>query len=136
MNILLTGCAGFIGAQVASLLLDGGHEVVGVDALYASHASRLQEWRLGNLADKRGFTFHRVDIRDIEAARRVFAGCGQPGRIAAVVNLGALAGIRHSVEEPRSYYEVNMWDPKPAGTVPGIQRRQVHSWISELFQPA
>ena len=109
MNILLTGCAGFIGAQVASLLLDRGHEVVGVDALHASHSSRLQEWRLGNLAGKGGFTFHRVDIRDIEAVRRVFAGCGQSGRIAAVVNLGALAGVRHSVEDPRSYYEVNVF---------------------------
>ena len=109
MNILLTGCAGFIGAQVASLLLDGGHEVVGVDALYASHASRLQEWRLENLIGTCGFTFHRVDIRDIEATRRVFSGCGQAGRIATVINLGALAGVRRSVEAPRSYYEVNVF---------------------------
>ena len=109
MNILLTGCAGFIGAQVASLLLDRGHGIVGVDALYPSNASRLREWRLGNLSDKSGFTFHRLDIRDIEATRRVFSGCGQAGRIAAVINLGALVGVRHSVEDPRAYYEVNMF---------------------------
>ena len=33
LRILLTGCAGVIGAQVASLLLDGGHDVAGIDSL-------------------------------------------------------------------------------------------------------
>ena len=108
MTIMLTGCAGFIGARVASLLLDAGHEVAGVDALNTSHASRLQEWRLGNLADKRGFTFHPVDIRDMEAARRVFTGSARTDRISAVINLAALAGVRNSVENPRPYYEVNV----------------------------
>ena len=105
---MLTGCAGFIGARVASLLLDAGHEVAGVDALCNSSASRLQEWRLGNLADRLGFTFYRVDIRDIEALRRVFTGRGESGQISAVLNLAALAGVRNSVEDPRAYYEVNV----------------------------
>ena len=108
MNILLTGCAGFIGARVASLLLDAGHEVAGVDALSRSSASRLQEWRLGNLADRLGFTFYRVDIRDIKALRRVFTGHGESGQVAVAINMGALAGVRNSVEDPRAYYEVNV----------------------------
>lgn len=65
MRILLTGCAGFIGARVASLLLDGGHEVTGIDALRNSSASRLQEWRLGYLTDRPGFTFYRVDPQSL-----------------------------------------------------------------------
>ena len=105
---MLMGCAGFIGARVASLLLDAGHEVAGVDALNTSHASRLQEWRLGNLADNRGFTFHPVDIRDMEATRLVFTGCARTGRLSAVINLAALAGVRNNVENPRPYYEVNV----------------------------
>ena len=108
MPIMLTGCAGFIGARVASLLLDAGHEVAGVDALSRSSASRLQEWRLVNLADRIGFTFYRVDIRDIKSFRRVFTGHGESGQVAAVINLGALAGVRNSVEDPRTYYEVNV----------------------------
>ena len=108
MPIMLTGCAGFIGARVASLLLDGGHEVAGVDALSRSSASRLQEWRLANLADRSGFTFHRVDICDIETLKGVFTGRGESGQISAVLNLAALAGVRRSVENPRPYYEVNV----------------------------
>ena len=108
LRILLAGCAGFIGARVASLLLDVGHDVAGVDARCSSSASRLQGWRLGNLADRPGFTFYRVDIRDIEALRRVFTGQGESGQVAAVINLGALAGVRNSVEDPRAYYEVNV----------------------------
>ncbi len=108
LRILLTGCVGFIGARVASLLLDAGHEVAGMDALCSSFASRLQEWRLGNLTDRPGFTFYRVDIRDIEASRGAFTGHGEAGQIAAVINLGALAGVRNSVEDPRAYYEVNV----------------------------
>lgn len=108
MPIMLSGCAGFIGARVASLLLDAGHEVAGVDALSRSRASRLQEWRLANLSDRSGFTFYRVDICDIEALRRVFTGRGESGQISAVLNLAALAGVRGSVEDPRTYYEVNV----------------------------
>ncbi|MBM3960267.1 MAG: NAD-dependent epimerase/dehydratase family protein, partial [SAR202 cluster bacterium] len=33
MNILLTGCAGFIGSNVARLLLERGDTVVGIDDL-------------------------------------------------------------------------------------------------------
>ena len=36
MRILLTGCAGFIGSRVASLLLDSGYEVYGTDSLEKS----------------------------------------------------------------------------------------------------
>ena len=108
MRILLTGCAGFIGARVASLLLDRGHEVAGIDGPYSSRASRLQEWRLGNLAGRSGFIFYSVDIRDVNALREVLTGRGESGQVSAVINLAALAGVRRSVEDPRAYYEVNV----------------------------
>ena len=108
MRILLTGCAGFIGARVASLLLDRGHEVAGIDGPHSSRASRLQEWRLGNLAGRSGFIFYSVDIRDVNALRGVLTGRGESGQVSAVINLAALAGVRRSVEDPRAYYEVNV----------------------------
>ena len=64
---------------------------------------------MANLSDRSGFTFYRVDICDIEAYE---ASVHWPRRIrmqiSAVLNLAALAGVRGSVEDPRTYYEVNV----------------------------
>ena len=44
--ILVTGCAGFIGAKVSQLLLDAGQTVVGYDNLNDAYDPRLKAWRL------------------------------------------------------------------------------------------
>jgi nucleoside-diphosphate-sugar epimerase len=49
MRILVTGCAGFIGARVAELLFDAGQEAVGVDSLNSAYDVRLKQWRLTRL---------------------------------------------------------------------------------------
>ena len=43
---LVTGTAGFIGAQVTTLLLDDEHEVIGIDDLNDAYDPRLKEWRV------------------------------------------------------------------------------------------
>ena len=108
MKILLTGCAGFIGARVASVLLDEGHEVAGIDSLADSPDIRLKEWRLRTLSNRRGFSFHRLDIAAVDHLIRAVRGDDQLKHVSAVMNLGALAGVRGSVENPRSYYGVNV----------------------------
>ena len=55
MRILVTGCAGFIAARVAQLLLDRGDEVVGVDNLNDYYPVRLKEWRLRRLQQSARF---------------------------------------------------------------------------------
>ena len=47
--ILVTGCAGFIGARVCRLLLDSGQEVIGIDDMNDAYDVRLKEFRLGEL---------------------------------------------------------------------------------------
>ncbi len=108
LNILVTGCAGFIGSKVASLLLDMGHTVWGVDNLTQPHHSCLQRWRLNTLRQRPGFTFHRLDISDPEPLKPIFQGGSQRGQVSRVINLGALAGVRGSVANPRAYYETNV----------------------------
>ena len=46
MQVLVTGCAGFIGSHLSSELLAGGHRVTGVDALTDSYNP---QWKLRNL---------------------------------------------------------------------------------------
>ena len=108
MNILVTGCAGFIGSKVSSQLLDEGHVVVGVDNLAHSANIRLMEWRLSTLNQRPGFAFHRLDISHTDSLKTLFRGNGRRGPLSAVISLGALAGVRSSVENPRAYYEVNV----------------------------
>ena len=108
MKILVTGCAGFIGSRVSSLLLDAGHQVTGVDNLADSPDIRLKEWRLDSLRCRSDFDFRRLDISDAGALRPVFLDGGGGGAVSAVFNLGALAGVRGSVADPRAFYQANV----------------------------
>ena len=108
MTVLVTGCAGFIGSKVASLLLESRDVLHGIDILGNSPYLRLQEWRLNSLLGHSGFSFHTVDISDIRELRTLFDKCSRAGPLSAVVNLAALAGVRGSVGNPRAYYDVNV----------------------------
>jgi UDP-glucuronate 4-epimerase len=103
---LVTGAAGFIASRVAALLLEQGHEVVGIDNLNNAYDIRLKQWRLQQLQGKPGFAFSRGDISDrviIETLWRKHNGDG----LDAVINLAARAGVRQSVENPYVYMETN-----------------------------
>ncbi|MDA1349209.1 MAG: NAD-dependent epimerase/dehydratase family protein [Chloroflexi bacterium] len=109
MSILVTGCAGFIGSNVSRLLLEAGHVVLGLDNLNDAYSVRLKRWRLSRLESQPGFSFHEIDISDYRATRPVFkpAGSSAGDGVSAVINLGARAGVRYSVENPWAYYEAN-----------------------------
>lgn len=104
MRILLTGCAGFIGAKTAELLLEQGHTVVGLDNLSDAYDPKLKRWRLQQLEAKPQFAFFPVDIRDWDTTKQVFEA-NLP--YDAVINLAARAGVRQSVENPRLYVATN-----------------------------
>jgi nucleoside-diphosphate-sugar epimerase len=103
MKILVTGCAGFIGARTASMLLERGDEVVGVDNLNDYYDLRLKQHRLESLRGRGRFTFSETDIEDRAALEKLFAG----HRFDAVINLAARAGVRASITSPRVYLTTN-----------------------------
>jgi UDP-glucuronate 4-epimerase len=49
MRYLVTGAAGFIASRTCELLLEAGHEVVGIDNLNDYYDVRLKDWRLSRL---------------------------------------------------------------------------------------
>ncbi len=103
MNVLLTGCAGFIGWKTAELLIDQGHQVVGIDNLNDYYDVALKNWRLKQLTHLEGFQFERVDLDNRDELNALFAA--HP--LEAVINLGGRAGVRYSMENPHAYVETN-----------------------------
>ena len=101
---LVTGAAGFIGARVAQMLLEHGHDVVGLDNLNEAYDKRLKEWRLSRLQEQPAFSFHQADITDRAAVRTVW----QSGPFETLFNLAARAGVRASVREPHVYVQTNV----------------------------
>jgi UDP-glucuronate 4-epimerase len=101
---LVTGAAGFIGAQVAAELLARGDMVVGVDNLNDAYDPALKEWRLKRLLPHSAFHFQRLDISEADALAPLLG----LGPFDAVVNLAARAGVRASVRFPELYARTNM----------------------------
>ncbi len=105
MSVLVTGVAGFIGAQVAAALLDRGDAVIGVDNLNAYYDPRLKTARLATITDRAGFRFHEADIADREAMGAIAAAHPEIDRI---LHLAAQAGVRHSLVDPYAYVTSNV----------------------------
>jgi len=103
VQILVTGCAGFIGWAVAKRLLEEGHKVIGVDNLNSYYDVRLKHYRLEDLRSYRDFKFFQLDIEDYGKLKEVFKNY----RFDAVINEAARAGVRASIEDPFVYMTTN-----------------------------
>ena len=102
-SYLVTGCAGFIGAKVSALLLEEGHSVTGIDDLSDGYDPSLKRARLSALQADEGFTFYKADIRDMKSLSSAFDSANHD----ALLNLGARAGVRQSVQDPWLYAQTN-----------------------------
>lgn len=102
-NILVTGCAGFIGCKVSQILLDMNKKVIGIDNMNNYYDPALKKWRLNTLKDNPNFAFYKLDIENYKGLSDVFVR----NKIDAVINLAARAGVRASVENPWVYLDTN-----------------------------
>ena len=110
--ILVTGAAGFIGANLVLRLLGelDSVKVIGIDTINDYYDVRLKEYRLEqirNLVRERGkseWTFIRGSISDRDLVERIFREHAPD----IVVNMAAQAGVRYSIENPDSYIESNV----------------------------
>ena len=105
-EILITGAAGFIGANLAKRLLQDDPEtrVVGLDLVNDYYDVRIKEARLAELAQFPNFVFVKGNLADKALVEGLFAQY----RPQVVVNLAAQAGVRYSIINPDSYVEANL----------------------------
>lgn len=108
-TVLVTGAAGFIGANLAEALLRRPENirVIGIDSMNSYYDVSLKEYRLSEiekLADGKCLSFIRGNIADRALVNEVF-GKYRPD---IVVNLAAQAGVRYSITNPDAYIESNI----------------------------
>ena len=120
MKILVTGAAGFIGFYVSKLLLEKGHEVVGIDNINDYYDINLKYARLDDLGISKdkgevfniisssnkndSFRFIRMNLEDRKELPILF----ENENFDIVCNLAAQAGVRYSLENPMSYVDSNL----------------------------
>lgn len=104
MKILVTGAAGFIGFHLSRKLLGQGHTVVGLDILNDYYDVNLKKHRLAILQESSDFKHACINLADNEKMEQLF----KDEQFDIVVNLAAQAGVRYSIENPRSYVDSNI----------------------------
>ncbi|PKQ44062.1 NAD-dependent epimerase [Confluentibacter flavum] len=120
MKVLVTGAAGFIGFYVSKVLLNKGHDVVGLDNINGYYDVNLKYARLHELGINKEaasnynnvckstysshFTFVKMNLEDRSELPKLF----ETETFDVVCNLAAQAGVRYSLENPETYVDSNM----------------------------
>lgn len=103
---LITGVAGFIGANLANKLLvcNKKIKIIGIDNLNDYYDIKLKKYRLSQLEKNNNFEFIKLDISNKERIEEIFSEY-QPN---IVINLAAQAGVRYSIINPDTYIKSNI----------------------------
>ena len=105
MNLLVTGCCGFIGSNFVKLLLAErpGWRIANLDALtYAGNRANLEDEEK-NSPD---YFFCHGDIRRPEDVERAIGML--PGPVDAIVNFAAESHVDNSIRNPGLFVETNV----------------------------
>lgn len=106
-TILVTGAAGFIGANLVKRLLKDFEpiKVIGIDSITDYYDVNLKYERLKEIESlSKDWAFIKGSIVDKILIEQVFT----ENKIDVVVNLAAQAGVRYSITNPDSYIESNL----------------------------
>ncbi|MBL8636732.1 MAG: GDP-mannose 4,6-dehydratase [Myxococcales bacterium] len=103
MQVVLTGCAGFIGSHLAKRLLDLGMSVTGIDCFDETlYPAALHREQLAPLLQHPRFRFVEGNILDVDLLDALTKDAS------AMIHLAALAGVRPSLHQAARYMRYNV----------------------------
>jgi len=98
MNVIVTGCAGFIGSHTTEELLSRGHTVIGVDSMtYAASEENMKEF-----IDS--IDFHNIDINDTEKIHNIVTTHG----VEWIINFAAETHVDNSIVSVEPFIRSNI----------------------------
>ena len=100
-NVLVTGCAGFIGFNLSKTLIKQNYNVYGIDSLNNAYDKKFKELRLQKLEPESNFHFINNDLSNEDSLNDL-------DDIDIVYHMGARAGVRQSFNDPVSYIKDNI----------------------------
>lgn len=119
MKVLITGAAGFIGFHTVEMYLQMGYEVIGLDNINSYYDVELKYSRLSKSGIDRDriidsvstnstiwpkYKFIKIDIQNDVEIDKLF----KQEKFELVIHLAAQAGVRYSIENPKTYIESNI----------------------------
>lgn len=109
-SILVTGSAGFIGANLVKRLFKDMKEgtIVGVDNLNSYYDVSLKEYRLRELEELKPANINYIFVKGSIADKSLVDSLFAEHKFDIVVNLAAQAGVRYSIDNPGVYIESNI----------------------------
>jgi UDP-glucuronate 4-epimerase len=107
MNILITGCAGFIGNAFALKILKTNKKikVIGLDNLNDFYSIKLKKKRQSLIKNSKNFKFYKIDLLDKKKLEKLF----KENKIDIIFNFAAQAGVRYVSSHPEKFIESNIY---------------------------
>ncbi len=101
-QVLVTGCAGFIGSSLAEALLRRGDAVRGLDNFETGRPENLEAVREAARLSGAAFSFHPADLRDAAAVAEACQG------VEVIFHQAALPSVPRSIRDPRTSHTANI----------------------------
>ena len=101
---LITGSSGFVGFHLAEFLLSCNWKIIGLDAMTDYYDVNLKNARQKLLCENSNFLNYKGLVQDEKLLNKIFS-LHKPN---ILIHLAAQAGVRYSIENPKSYIESNL----------------------------